>query len=90
VTLVGWHLTANLIWGIQFNDVTGRPQLSPCPAPLGVLGCNPDFLNLDLTATKKFGQWEIGAVGFGSTDLKHPVFRSVSLMTPRRISRSIV
>jgi Putative MetA-pathway of phenol degradation len=69
----GWNLTANLIWGIQFNDVTGRPQLSPCPAPFGFNGCNPDFLNLDLTATKKFGRWEIGAVGFGSTDLNRPI-----------------
>ena len=29
----------------------------------------PDFLNLDLTATKKFGKWELGPVAFGSTDL---------------------
>jgi len=29
----------------------------------------PDFLNLDLTATKHFGKWEIGPVAFGSTDL---------------------
>lgn len=31
-----------------------------------------DFINLDLTATKKFGQWEIGFVAFGSTDLEGP------------------
>ncbi|MBO0750508.1 MAG: transporter [Bradyrhizobiaceae bacterium] len=35
---------------------------------------NPDFLNLDLTATKKFGNWELGLVGFGSTDLNRPAF----------------
>jgi hypothetical protein len=35
---------------------------------------NPDYLNIDLTATKKFGKWELGAVGFGSTDLNQPVF----------------
>jgi Putative MetA-pathway of phenol degradation len=34
---------------------------------------NPDYLNIDLTATKKFGKWELGAVGFGSTDLNQPV-----------------
>jgi Putative MetA-pathway of phenol degradation len=28
---------------------------------------------LDLTATKRFGRWEIGAVGFGSTDLNRPI-----------------
>jgi hypothetical protein len=28
-----------------------------------------DFVNLDLTATKKFGKWELGLVAFGSTDV---------------------
>ena len=28
----GWNLTANLIWGVQFDEVSNRPQLSPCPA----------------------------------------------------------
>jgi|EndMetStandDraft_8_1072994.scaffolds.fasta_scaffold235809_2 hypothetical protein len=28
-----------------------------------------DFLNVDLTATKKIRKWEVGLVGFGSTDL---------------------
>ena len=32
----------------------------------------PDWLNLDLTATKTFGQFELGAVAFGSTDLSSP------------------
>jgi len=27
----------------------------------------PDFLNIDLTATRKFGDWEAGLVAFGST-----------------------
>jgi hypothetical protein len=69
----GWNLTANVIWGIQFDQVTSRPQLSPCPVPFGANGCNPDFLNVDLTATKKFGKWEIGAVAFGSADLTTPI-----------------
>jgi hypothetical protein len=69
----GWNLTANLIWGVQFDEVSNRPQLSPCPPPFGLNGCNPNFVNLDLTATKKFGPWEIGAVAFGSTDLNRPV-----------------
>jgi hypothetical protein len=58
-TANGWNLTANLIWGVHFEGVTGT--------------INPDFLNLDLTATKKFGKWEIGPVAFGSTDLNSPI-----------------
>jgi hypothetical protein len=52
---------------------TSRPQISPCPAPFGANGCNPDFLNVDLTATKSFGKWAIGPVAFGSTDMTTPV-----------------
>ncbi len=36
-------------------------------------GCNPSFINLDLTATKRFGKWELGWVGFYSDDLSAPV-----------------
>src|ERR1700739_1453385 len=68
-----WNLTANVIYGIQLDSVTNRPQISPCPAPFGFNGCNPDFLNVDLTATKKFGNWEFGAVAFGNTDLTSPI-----------------
>lgn len=53
-----WNLTANAIWGIQEHGVTTT--------------VNPDFLNVDLTATKKFGKWEIGPVGYYSTDLNSP------------------
>jgi hypothetical protein len=69
----GWNLTANLIWGVQLDSVTDRPQLSPCPPPFFFRGCNPDFINIDLTATKRFDKWEIGLVGFGSSDLNRPV-----------------
>jgi hypothetical protein len=68
-----WNLTANVIWGIQLDHVSGRPQLSPCPTPFVLNGCNPDFLNVDLTATRKFDKWEVGFVAFGSTDLNSPV-----------------
>lgn len=53
-----WNLTANAIWGIQQHSVTET--------------INPNFLNVDLTATKKFDKWEIGAVGYYSTDLNTP------------------
>jgi len=67
------NLTANVIWGTHFDHVTGSPQLSPCPAPFALNGCNPDFLNVDLTASRKFGDWEFGLVAFGSTDLNSPI-----------------
>ena len=57
----GWNLTANIIWGIQFDSVTSEPKV------------NPDFLNVDLTATKRFGKWEVGPVGGYSTDLNAPI-----------------
>ena len=53
----GWNLTANLLHGIFIDD----------RSPTGTL--YPDYLNLDLTATRKFGRWQVGAVAFGSTDL---------------------
>jgi hypothetical protein len=71
-TAHSWELTANVIYGTQLDPVTSRPQISPCPAPFGFKGCNPDFINVDLTATKKFGKWELGAVAYGSTDLTFP------------------
>jgi Putative MetA-pathway of phenol degradation len=72
-TADGWDLTANVIYGIQLDSVTNQPQISPCPAPFGFKGCNPDFLNVDLTATKKFGKWEFGGVAYGSADLTSPI-----------------
>lgn len=58
-----WNLTANVIYDAQLDSLTNEPQISQCPAPFGLNGCNPDFLNVDLTATKKFGKWEFGGGG---------------------------
>jgi Putative MetA-pathway of phenol degradation len=71
----GWDLTANTIWGINFNQATSNPTPSPCPVSLGFpsRGCNPNFVNVDLTATKKFGKWELGPIGFYATDISTPV-----------------
>ena len=67
-----WNLTANVIWGINFDEKTTDPQGFPCPtAP--AFGCNPNFLNVDLTATKKFGKWELGPIGFYATDISTPI-----------------
>jgi hypothetical protein len=69
----GWDLTTNVIYGIQLDSLTNQPQISPCPPPFDLNGCNPDFINVDLTATKKFGKWEVGGVAYGSTDLTRPI-----------------
>ncbi|MHC2089729.1 transporter [Methylobacterium sp. CM6244] len=53
----GLNLTANLLYGVFVDPVTAQ----------GVV--YPDYLNLDLTATKKFGKWEVGPVAFASTDM---------------------
>ena len=67
-----WNLTANVIWGINFDQVTTDPQGFPCPSEQS-LGCNPNFINVDLTATKRFGKWELGAIGFYATDISTPI-----------------
>ena len=71
-TANGWNLTANAIWGINLDQVTNHPRGSPCPSS-PQYGCNPDFLNLDLTATKRFGKWEVGPIGFYATDISTPM-----------------
>jgi hypothetical protein len=62
------NLTANLLYGIFIDPIS----------PQGTV--YPDYLNLDLTATKKFGKWEIGPVAFASTDLptRFPGYRRQS------------
>jgi Putative MetA-pathway of phenol degradation len=47
--------------------------ISPCPGLFDFQGYNPAFRNVDLTATKKFGKWELEAVAYPSTDLWHPI-----------------
>jgi len=73
-----WAATANVIWGIHTESVTDRAQLSPCPASVSAvsptgLGCNPNFINIDLTVGRSFGKWQVAWVGFGSSDLNSPV-----------------
>jgi hypothetical protein len=74
-----WAATANVIWGIHTSSVTDRPQLSACPAPvfpttgIPIQGCNPNFINVDLTVGHSFGKWQVAWVGFYSSDLNEPV-----------------
>ncbi len=69
-----WDLTAHAIIGITGNNqgwnagATFNPFTGVLFTPTG-LHTNPDYINVDLTATKKFDKWEIGAVAFGSSDL---------------------
>ncbi|WP_336488923.1 transporter [Methylobacterium nigriterrae] len=65
----GWNLTANLTY--NFYDVPAR--FSGRNGIPGFYGNQfpSDGLNLDLTATKKFGKFEIGAIGYGTTNLSN-------------------
>jgi hypothetical protein len=62
----GYNLSATMIYG------TGqKASFDALGAPVsGSWGTN--WINLDLTATKKFGKFEVGAVGYGSWDLDQP------------------
>lgn len=53
----GWNVTANLHYGTMLDNTS----------PFGVF--YSDYMNLDLTAAKRFGKWQVGAIAFGSTDL---------------------
>lgn len=55
----GWSLSATFLYG------TGRNGTVP-----GDYAAS--WFNYDLTAIKSFGAWEVGLVGFGSTDLSSP------------------
>ena len=67
------NLTANVICGTQFESCHGKYATVAVSGAFALNGCNPDFLNVDLTATRKFGDWEFGVVAFGSTDLTSPI-----------------
>jgi hypothetical protein len=58
-TADGWNLTASAVVGTALDTVSPLVNGNP----------HPDYLDLDLTATKAIGKWEVGAVGFYSTDL---------------------
>lgn len=56
----GYNLTANLIIGNEVDNSSVDAQKVP------------NYLNLDLTATKSFGKWSFGPVGYYSTDTNTP------------------
>jgi hypothetical protein len=59
----GWNATANLMYGIIFQNNT-------CNCNLGL---QADYFNYDLALTKTIGKWEVGMVAYGSTDTNSPV-----------------
>ena len=71
-TANGWNLTTNNIFGIVNHSRTNHPHGSPCPT-LPSKGCNTDFYNNDITATKTFSNWDLGPVAYYSTDLNKPI-----------------
>jgi hypothetical protein len=58
----GWNLTANLTANIYDSPSRFPGQVGALLGPIRL----SDALNFDLTATKKFGAFEIGAIGYGT------------------------
>ncbi|PKU25187.1 transporter [Telmatospirillum siberiense] len=56
----GYNLTVHAIYGTSGEDLKSHIQKQP------------DYLNVDLTATRTFGKWEVGPVAYGSSDLTSP------------------
>jgi len=71
-TANGWNLTTNNILGLVDHPLTNYPHGSPCPT-FPAKGCNTNFYNNDITATKTFDKWELGPVAYYSTDLNKPI-----------------
>jgi hypothetical protein len=70
----GWKLAANLSLGQPGTS----NSLTVWNNVLGYSGNQiiPSYLNYDLTATKTIGKWEVGLVGFGSTDTSKAAWNS--------------
>lgn len=52
----GWNLATNARFGIVGENQTTHLT-------------NPDYFNYEISLTRSFGKWEVGPVGFGSTDV---------------------
>jgi hypothetical protein len=61
----GWNATANLMYGI-----VGSNNTCHCNSQ----GVFADYFNYDLGLTHTFGKWEVGIVGYGSTDTNTPFY----------------
>ena len=70
-TANNWLLNAELVYGAGQNGP--MQNVAPANAAFGQPAtAGAAWANLNLTALHQFGKWEVGAVGFGSTDLSSP------------------
>ncbi len=71
----GWKLAANL----SFGQPGHSNSTTIFNTGFGYNGDQilPSYFNYDLTATKTIGKWELGLVGFGSTDTSAAAWNSV-------------
>jgi hypothetical protein len=74
----GWNLTATAIYGINDKHFGNPAQTTAATTP--------DFVNLDVAAIKNFDKWQIGAVGYGSSDVSASGLNlgGVNVVTPRQ------
>ena len=64
----GYNLTANLTANIYDSPSSFGGGRDPNRAGFSQVYSLSDSLNLDLTATKKFGKFEIGAIAYGTVN----------------------
>lgn len=67
----GYDLTAHAIYGHSTNDTSSK-DTGVNSVSCALTTCyRADYLNVDLTATKTFGKWEVGPVGYYTVDVGH-------------------
>ena len=74
----GWNLTATGLYGAGRNSYNAYMQKQA------------DWFNLDLTATKKLGKMEIGAIAYGSWDLNSDANSAMAVCWPCKQSQFAV
>ncbi|WP_342151034.1 transporter [Methylorubrum sp. SB2] len=80
----GWNATANLTYNFYDSPATfSGNNTFGTRGPFNI----SDALNLDLTATKKFGKFEIGAIGYGTVNLDPNLLNRVGDLGSGRIGR---
>lgn len=63
----GWSLTGHVVLGVTGNNLsTGSGFIAGSTFGLKT---SPNYVNLDLTATKTIGKWSFGPVAYGSWDI---------------------
>ncbi len=72
----GWKLAANVSFGQP--GTSGSTTVWNNPLPYVGNQILPSYVNYDLTATKTIGKWEVGVVGFGSSDTSHAPYNSLA------------